>query len=180
MSYIELRKKKQKHGKISTTGLHLHTTRRLWRWSWSVCMAATLTPLPPSGLVCRCAEWQEFCALPSSFLPSFTSSTATVAIVVDSHHRPASLPQRECSFSPRYAVCHHIRDSVYCIQGHINVVFDVKEVCASCEHLQYGWTALAKGSIGTKRKPEESDDDESLANWKREQKMLEWIFHGLL
>lgn len=29
-------KKKQKHGKISTTGLHLHTSRRLWRWSWSV------------------------------------------------------------------------------------------------------------------------------------------------
>lgn len=41
-----------------------------------------LTPLPPSGLVCRCAEWQECCTLPSSFLPSFTSSTATVAIVV--------------------------------------------------------------------------------------------------
>lgn len=61
-----------------------------------------LTPLPPSGLVCRCAEWQECCTLPSSFLPSFTSSTATVAIVVDSHHCPASLPQRECSFSPRY------------------------------------------------------------------------------
>lgn len=128
-----------------------------------------LTPLPPSGLVCRCAEWQECCTLPSSFLPSFTSSTATVAIVVDSHHCPASLPQGEGSFSPRYPVRRHIRDSVYCNQGHIYVVFDVKGVCASCEDLQYGWT----GSIGTKRKLEDSDDDERLANWKREQKMLE-------
>lgn len=128
-----------------------------------------LTPLPPSGLVCRCAEWQECCTLPSSFLPSFTSSTATVAIVVDSHHCPASLPQGECSFSPRYPVRRHIRDSVYCNQGHIYVVFDVKGVCASCEDLQYRWT----GSIGTKRKLEDSDDDERLANWKREQKMLE-------
>lgn len=58
---------------------------------------------------------------------------------------------------------------MYCNQGHIYVVFDVKGVCASCEDLQYGWT----GSIGTKRKLEDSDDDERLANWKREQKMLE-------
>lgn len=79
-------------------------------------------------------------------------------------------------FLTKISVRRHIRDSVYCNQGHIYVVFDVKGVCASCEDLQYGWT----GSIGTKRKLEDSDDDERLANWKREQKMLEWIFDGLL
>lgn len=44
-------------------------------------------------------------------------------------------------------------------------MFNVKVVCASCKDLQYVWTALAKGSVRTKKKKtklEENNDDESL------------------
>lgn len=163
-------KKKQKHGKISTTGLHLHTSRRLWRWSWSVWPLSLPLVLCAGVLSGRSAARCPHLSSRASPLLPLLSPLLWILITAR-----LSSPER-MQFLTKISVRRHIRDSVYCNQGHIYVVFDVKGVCASCEDLQYGWT----GSIGTKRKLEDSDDDERLANWKREQKMLEWIFDGLL
>lgn len=100
-------------------------------------------------------------------------SPATVAIVVDSHHCPASLPQRIYSFSP----------SILSVTASETLYTAYKVTFMLCLMLEWSvhhaktystcglhWQEALSGQ----RKLDGDNDDESLRHWKREQRMDGW------
>lgn len=105
------------------------------------------------GLVCRYAE----CCPERHLFSMHYSSPATVAVVVDHCRCPASLPTGEEAGSHKDTLPITSSPSLYPTY----MLCSVLVVCASCGHVRNVWTALAEGSVETKREPHENTVDES-------------------
>lgn len=85
------------------------------------------------------------------------SSPATVAVVVDCRRCPASHPTREEAGSHKDTLPVTLSQNLYTTY----MLCSVLVVCASCRDVQNVWTALAEGSVETKRELDENNVDES-------------------